>query len=129
LIDTTPVSCNSLGRYFHVNGKHLEEQYVGHLSDFLTWDQLDHAEDWVLFPDNAGENLSIDETCLSQGELYTIVTNKDAKGKKGALVAMVKGVESQHVASVLKKIPRSKRGKVKEVTLGMASTMQKIVRQ
>lgn len=93
------------------------------------WDQLDHAEDWVLFPDNTGENLSIDETCLSQGELYTVVTNKDAKGKKGALVAMIKGVESQHVASILKKIPQRKRGKVKEVTLDMASTMQKIARQ
>lgn len=42
---------------------------------------------------------------------------------------MVKVLESQHVASILKKIPLGKRGKVKEVTLDMASTMQKIVRQ
>lgn len=31
------------------------------------------------------------ETCSSQGELYTIITNKAAKGKKGSLVAMIKG--------------------------------------
>ena len=127
MIDTTPVSCNSLGKYFHVNGKHLEEQYVQYLSDFLMWDQLDHASDWILFPDNIGENLSIDETSLSLGELYTVITNKVAKGKKGALVAMIKGVESNNVSSILKKIPKRKRDKVKEVTLDMAASMQKIV--
>jgi len=97
------------------------------LSDFLDWDQLEHASDWVLFPENIGENLSIDETSLSQGELYTVVTNKEAKGKKGALVAMIKGVESNSIISVLNKIPKNKRNKVKEVTLDMASTMQRIV--
>ncbi|MFT6337463.1 MAG: hypothetical protein ACJATI_004227 [Halioglobus sp.] len=33
----------------------------------------------------------MDETSLSLGELYTIVTNNVAKGKKGVIVAMVKG--------------------------------------
>jgi len=32
-----------------------------------------------------GAYLSIDETAFTNGELYTIVTNKAAKGKKGAL--------------------------------------------
>jgi len=31
---------------------------------------------------------------LSNGELYTIITNKAAKGRKGAVVAMVKGTNS-----------------------------------
>tara|TARA_B110000238_G_C16048832_1_gene405159 strand:- start:94 stop:228 length:135 start_codon:yes stop_codon:yes gene_type:complete len=44
----------------------------------------------LLFSENIGEYLSIDETAFTNGELYTIVTNKAAKGKKGALVAMVK---------------------------------------
>jgi hypothetical protein len=82
----------------------LEEQYRDHLSNFYEWDQRKHAEDWTLFPDNLGENLSIDETSLSQGELYTIVTNKAAQGKKGALEAMVKGTESEKVRAVLEKI-------------------------
>jgi transposase len=115
-----------LGKYFHVNGKHLEEQYVRYLSNFLEWDQLEHASEWVLFPDNLGEYISIDETSLSQGELYTVVTNKDAKGKKGALVAMIKGTESSYVSSILNKIPKNKRNQVKEVTLDMAATMHKI---
>lgn len=71
--------------------------------------------------------MSIDETSLSQGELYTVITNKDAKGQKGALVAMVKGCESENVSKILKKIPKYKRNKVKEVTLDMAASMQKIV--
>ncbi|WP_302847795.1 hypothetical protein [Polaribacter sp. KT25b] len=40
----------------------------------------------MLFPENIGEYLSIDETAFSNGDLYTIVTNKKAKGKKGALI-------------------------------------------
>jgi hypothetical protein len=32
--------------------------------------------------ENLGKRLSIDETALSNGELYTILTNKAAKGKK-----------------------------------------------
>ena len=96
-LDSQPISCKTLGNFFGLDGKRLEEQYVAHLSDFTSWNQLEHAKDWVLFPENIGENLSIDETSLSQGELYTIITNKAAKGQKGALVAMVKGTESEKV--------------------------------
>jgi len=64
------------------------------LSDFSSWKEADHAEDWLLFPENMGEYLSIDETSLSQGELYTILTNKSAKGRKGTLIATIKGTES-----------------------------------
>jgi hypothetical protein len=37
----------------------------------------------MLFKENIGPNLIINELSLSQGELYTFVTNKDGKGKKG----------------------------------------------
>lgn len=129
MLDTKPVSCKSIGEYFKVNGALLEEQYRDHLSDFRTWEQLDHAQDWILFEQNLGPYLSIDETALSQGELYTIITNKEAKGRKGALVAMVKGTNSEKVREVLCKISDKKRGKVKEVTLDMAATMEKIVKR
>ena len=112
-----------------MDGKLLQEQYVLHLSDFLTWDQHSHADDWILFPDNTGAHLSIDEVALSQGELYTVLTNKAAHGKKGALVAMIKGTESEKVISVLNRIPISKRNRVKEITLDMAGTMEKIARK
>jgi hypothetical protein len=40
-----------------------------------------HAKRLAYFPENIGKRLSIDETSLSNGELYTILTNKAAKGK------------------------------------------------
>lgn len=110
--------------FYHVNGKRLEEQYRDHLSGFYQWNQLKHADDWILFPENIGEQLSIDETALSQGELYTVLTNKAAKGKKGALVAMVKGTNSDKVKEILKTIPLRSRNKVKEITLDMAPSME-----
>jgi hypothetical protein len=78
-----PISCKTLGKFFDLDGKRLEEQYLAHLSGFTSCNQKEHANDWILFPENIGEHLSIDETSsLSQGELYTIVTNKAKKGQK-----------------------------------------------
>ncbi|MEM9544375.1 MAG: transposase [Bacteroidota bacterium] len=128
-MDTTPISCKTLGDLFGVDGKRLEVQYALHLSNFLTWDQKPHACDWLLFPENIGSNLSMDETSLSMGELYTIVTNKEAKGKKGALVAIIKGVESQRIICILRKIPTNKRNRVKEITIDLAPTMELIARR
>ncbi len=128
MLDNKPVSAKSVGEYFHVEGKQLEEQYRDHLSGFRDWEQLNHAEDWVLFPKNIGEFLSIDETSLSQGELYTVITNKAARGRKGALVAMVRGVNSDKVRAILERIPLHERRKVKEITLDMAGSMEKIAR-
>jgi transposase len=43
----------------------------------------------LLYGENIGKYLSLDETSSSNEELYTILTNKNAKGKKGAIVAIV----------------------------------------
>ena len=99
------------------------------MSDFKTWEQKSHARKWLLYPENLGENLSIDETSLSHGELYTIVTNKAAKGKKGAIVAIVAGTKAETVIAVLQKIPERARKKVKEITLDMAGNMELICKR
>ncbi len=83
----------------------------------------------MLFPDNMGEYLSIDEVSLSKGELYTFLTNKAGKGKKGSLVASIKGTLSRSIVSVLEKLPIESRNKVKEVTLDMANNMESSARQ
>jgi len=82
-----------------------------------------------LFSNNIGSHLSLDETAFSNGDLYTILTNKKAKGKKGAIVAMVKGTKADVVIQVLHKIPLKQRKKVKEVTLDMAGNMGLIVKR
>ena len=78
----------------------------------------------MIYPQNIGENLGIDELSLSKGELYTFVTNKNGRGKKKTLVAIIKGTKSQDIISVLNKIPLEKRKQVKEITLDMANNMQ-----
>ena len=82
-----------------------------------------------MYPQNIGTSLSIDETSLSNGELYTILTNKAGKGKKGSLIAMIKGTESEKVISILKEIPKESRDEVKEITLDMAGSMNLIVKK
>lgn len=83
----------------------------------------------MVFPENIGTRLSIDEVALSKGELYTIVTNKKAKGKKGSIVAIVATTKAESVINHLFKIPSSKRHKVKEITLDMANSMKLIAKK
>jgi transposase len=67
--------------------------------------------------------LSIDETSLSNGELYTILTNKAGKGKKGSIVAMIAGTKTDVLISFIEKIPLKQRNQVTEITLDMAANM------
>ncbi len=128
-MDNNPISCHLLGRLYTVDGKQLQAQYKDFLSDYHSWNQKAHAQEWMLFEDNIGPSLSIDETALSNGELYTIVTNKAAKGGKKAIVAMLKGTQAEQIMAVLERIPPRKRHKVKEVTMDMAANMIKAVRR
>jgi len=77
----------------------------------------------MLFPDNFDKDMSLDETCLSNGEVYTILTNKAAHGSKGALAAMVRGVASDTVSAILKMVPVEQRRKVETVTTDLSSAM------
>jgi len=82
----------------------------------------------MLFPGNVGNHLSIDEVAVTNGELYTVVTDKKAHGKKKALVAMVEGTKSGDIAGVLTKIPKEQREAVTEVTMDMAENMEAAIR-
>ena len=107
----------------------LRRQYKKYSSGFKDWDQKAHAEDYLLFAGNMGEYVSIDEVSLSQGELYTFVTNKNGRGKRGSLIACIKGTLAKDIADILKKMPLDLRKKVKEVTLDMAKNMESAVKQ
>jgi transposase len=102
----------------------LNQHYKKYSSGFKDWHQKAHAEDYLLFEENMGAYLSIDEVSLSKGELYTFLTNKSGKGKKGTLVACIKGTLSKDIIEVLEKISMEKRLEVKEVTLDMAKNME-----
>ena len=118
----------TIANLYNIPVQEFEKQYKNHISGFRAWEQVNHAEEWILFPENIDTNLSIDETSLSNGELYTIVTNKEAKSRKGAIVAMVHGTKSSVVEAILKKIPLKARLSVQEVTLDMAGAMDLITK-
>ena len=98
--------------------------YKKKISGFKDWKQLNHSEDYLIYFENIGEHLSIDELSLSKGELYTFVTNKNGRGKKKTVVAIIKGTKSHDIIDVLNKISLEKRKSVKEITLDMANNMQ-----
>lgn len=111
-----------------MNGDLYERQYRDHLSGYKQWDQLPHATNWVLFEKNIGSYVGLDEVALSRGELYTILINKEAKGKKGSIIAIIKGTDVKTVCNVLLKMSRRRRFQVREITLDMATNMELIAR-
>lgn len=113
---------------YGVNGQTLRKQYKEKISGFRQWGQLGHARDYILFPQNIGPDLSLDETALSNGDVYTILTNKAAKGRKGALVAMIRGVASDVVSAILRRIPHRQCRSVQTVTTDLSSAMMLTVR-
>jgi transposase len=76
-----------------------------------------------------GQYLSIDEVNLSMGELYTVVTHKEAKGKKRAIVANVARTKAETVINHAQRISSYKRNQVIEITLDMANSMKLIARK
>lgn len=114
---------------YGINGKKFRRQYKKSLSEFKDWNQKSHAQDYILYPENCTSQLSLDEVALSQGELYTVLTSKHAKGRKGSIVGIIKGTRSEEVIDKILKINRELRLKVKEITLDMAGSMMLIAKK
>ena len=105
-----------------VDASRPERNYKDHLGGFRSWDQLEHASDWILLPDNMGTRLGIDETLLCD-DLFTILSNKDGLGRKGTVAAMVRGTKCSDLARQLMKIPVEQRLAVREVTMDFSDSM------
>lgn len=116
--------------YYGVNGRTFQKQYKETLSDYKSWSKRSHATRHLVYPKNIGFHLALDETCFSNGELYTILTNKAKKGLKGSIVAIIKGTKSDDIIKYLKQyISNPLRDKVKEISLDMAGSMNLIAKQ
>lgn len=105
----------------------LEKQYKHHLSDFKGWKSRRDV-DALVYPENFGPRMSIDDVALHQGEAYTVITNKDAKGNKGCLAAIIKGTNNKVVSNALDQVPLSIRMGVTEITADLANNMDWICR-
>ena len=116
-----------MGTLYGVDGDLLERQYRNHLSNYLHWDQLAHAENWLLFEKNIGAYVCIDEVALSRGELYTVLINKETHGGKGSIIGIIKGTDVCTVTSVLLKLSRRRRYQVREITDSLRQGLRKDV--
>jgi len=125
-LDNQAVSANSVAKHNRIDGSNLSRNYKEHLSGFREWEQLAHAGDWVLFPENMGARLCLDEVALSEGELYTVLTNAKARCQEGSLIAMVKGIKSKSISKVFNQVGLQERKAVQEISVDMANSMEKV---
>lgn len=123
-VDTRTDTMSNIASYYEVEAQKLQRHYKKQVSGYTSWPQLPHAEEYLLYPENVTDKLSIDEVSLSKGELYTFVTNKNVGvGNRECLVAVINGTEAKTIQAVLEKLPVEKRNQVKEVSMDMARNM------
>ena len=66
-METLPITARSFEKDYHINGDNFERSYkeggrlngfkrTGPITGFKTWEDADHAEDWVIIPKNEIES-------------------------------------------------------------------------
>lgn len=132
-IERNPIEISTVAISNKLKPNTLEKQYKNVLSEYHQFREKrekEIEEEAFVFPENFGEDMAIDETGLIDGELYTIVINKKAKGKKGALAAIIKGTKSSIITrAITDKVSFEKLVKIKEMTLDLSNSMDWTARQ
>ena len=110
-----------------INGKHFAELYRNKISGYAEWRESELGCGFYFNADNIGPYMSLDETCLSNGEVWTFLTNKDGHGGRGTLAAAIPGTKSDEIISILiGATGKTLRRKVREVTCDLSSSMMLI---
>lgn len=126
-VETTALSIRHIAQMYCVNGKHFAELYRNKISGYTEWCESELSSGFYFNADNIGPYMSLDETCLSNGEVWTFLTNKDGHGGPGTLAAAIPGTQSNNIISILVgAMDRSVRRKVKEVTCDLSPSMMLI---
>lgn len=123
------MTARSLELHYKIDGDTLERAYKEHLSGYAEWEDKEHADRYLLFPDNFGPYMSIDETSTKDGELFTILSNKDAHGRKGSIAAIVRGTRVEDVVEALMRVPELVRKRVGVITMDFSSSMAAIAEE
>ena len=63
-METSPVTCRTLEEFYHIDGHTFEKQYKEVLSGYRRWDQLSHADEWMLFPENMAPEPTLSENII-----------------------------------------------------------------
>ncbi len=93
-VETTALSIKHIAQMYCVNGKHFADLYRNKISGYADWCEQELGCGFYFNTDNIGPYMSLDETCLSNGEVWTFLTNKDGHGGKGTLAAAIPGTKS-----------------------------------
>ena len=110
-----------------VNGKYFAELYRNKLSGYAEWCVDKLCCGFYFNAANIGPYMSLDETCLSNGEVWTFLTNKNGHGRRGTLAAAIPGTKSDEIISILiDAMGKSLRRKVKEITCDLSPSMMLI---
>ncbi len=120
------MTARSLASYYKIDGDTLERVYKEHLSGYRQWEDKPHADRYLLFPENFGPRMSIDETSTKDGELFTILSNKEAHGRKGSIAAIINGTRVEDVVAALMLVPELDRKRVGEITMDFSTSMAAI---
>lgn len=126
-VETTALSIKHIAQMYCVNGKYFADLYRNRISGYADWCDRELCCGFYFNAANIGPYMSLDETCLSNGEVWTFLTNKDGHGGKGTLAAAIPGTKSDEIISILiAAMSKSVRRKVKEVTCDLSPSMMLI---
>ena len=126
-VETTALSIKHIAQMYCVNGKYFADLYRNRISGYAAWCEHELCCGFYFNAANIGPYMSLDETCLSNGEVWTFLTNKDGHGGKGTLAAAIPGTKSDEIISILiAAMSKSVRRKVKEVTCDLSPSMMLI---
>ena len=126
-VETTALSIKHIAQMYCVNGKHFADLYRNKISGYAYWCEQELGCGFYFNAANIGPYMSLDETCLSNGEVWTFLTNKDGHGGKGTLAAAIPGTKSDEIISILiGAMGKSIRRRVKEVTCDLSPSMMLI---
>ncbi len=99
------------------------KESISEFNEFYKKHEKMFKEEAFVIPKNIGTNMGIDETGLIDGALYTILYNKDGKGKKGSLAAIIKGTKSSVVTKAISQYASFTRlVGIKEITMDLGSS-------
>lgn len=126
-VESTALSIKHIAQMYCVNGKYFADLYRNKLSGYHDWRDDELCCGFYFNAANIGPYMSLDETCLSNGEVWTFLTNKDGHCGKGTLAAAIPGTKSDEIISILiGAMGKSLRRKVKEVTCDLSPSMMLI---
>lgn len=132
-IESKAISIHEIAETYRVKGNTLYKQYRDKISEYQSYYRSNikaFTTERFVFPKNFGPRMGIDETGLFRGDLYTVVVNKDNRGKKGSLAAIIKGTSSEAVGKAIgDKVRIETLMNIQEITLDLSNSMDWIVRQ